>query len=114
MICLWGHLPETDFIDNIQLINTSAHEMETKYSGVKFRYCTAVEAMQYWQGKTDTIAPSISFEEIENGNQVTFRITSDEAIFQKVPFVALKNVYEKYHLWNAFKLVLINGKQKHP
>ncbi len=104
MICLWGHLPETDFIDNIQLINTSAHEMETKYSGVKFRYCTAVEAMQYWQGKTDTIAPSISFEEIENGNQVTFRITSDEAIFQKVPFVALKNVYEKYHLLECVQI----------
>jgi len=103
LACLWGHLPETDFLTNIETINTVAHQMELKYSGVTFRYCSAVEAMQYWQGKTDTIAPSISFEGIESGDRVTFRITSDEAIFQKVPFVALKDIYENYHLLDCIQ-----------
>ncbi|MFH1214613.1 MAG: T9SS type A sorting domain-containing protein [Candidatus Neomarinimicrobiota bacterium] len=96
LACLWGHLPETDFPANIELINTAAHQMEIKYPSVKFRYCSATEAMQYWQGKADTIAPVITFEEIQTGDQVTFRITSDEPIFQKVPFVAMKDIYGNY------------------
>ncbi|MFC1683565.1 hypothetical protein ACFL0G_05120, partial [Candidatus Zixiibacteriota bacterium] len=63
---------------------------------VNFRYCTAIEAMQRWQGMADTTAPMLTLQEIPSGDDVYFRITTDEAIFQPLPFVAAKDVYENY------------------
>ncbi len=94
--CLWGHLPETDFLTNIEALDSVAHRMETKYPGVKFRYCSAIEAMQRWLGTTDSIPPALTFTEISNDKDVYFRIITDEPIFQKYPFVAIKDVYENY------------------
>ncbi|MGE5316265.1 MAG: T9SS type A sorting domain-containing protein [Acidobacteriota bacterium] len=93
--CLWGHLPETDFLDNLKKIDGLAHTAEAQYPGVKFVYCTAVEAMQRWRGSTDSVAPVLTFTSQTNGDNVTFSITSNEPIFQKQPFVALKDIYER-------------------
>lgn len=98
LACIWGHLPETDFLTNLEIIDSLAHRMENQYPGVTFRYCSAIEAMQRWRGLTDTIPPALTFEKIENGDQVYFRVTTNEDIFQPQPFVAVKNIYEDYHV----------------
>ncbi len=94
--CFWGHLPESDFLENLQKIDSVAHHCEEKYPGVKFRYCTAVEAMQRWRQVTDFEAPVLQFSDEVTGDEVYFNIESDEPIFQQQPFVAVKNIYEEY------------------
>ncbi|MBN2571611.1 MAG: T9SS type A sorting domain-containing protein [Ignavibacteriales bacterium] len=96
--CLWGHLPEVDFLDNLARIDSIAHEMESKYPGVKFRYCTAIEAMQRWLGTNDSIAPNINVTTADFGDDFEVNISSDERIFQKHPFVAVKDIYGRYFL----------------
>ena len=115
LACLWGHLPETDFLTNLEIMDSLAHKMVNKYPGVTFRYCTAVEAFQRWRGLTDTIPPVLTFEKIENGNRLHFRITTNEDIFQLQPFVAVKDIYEDYkvlpcqltgsHVWETEETV---------
>jgi hypothetical protein len=94
--CLWGHLPEVDFPDNMQKIDRLAHIAALKYPAVKFRYCTAVEAMQRWRGTTDVTPPVVNISERRVGENVTFVITTNEPIFQPQPFVAVKDLYERY------------------
>jgi hypothetical protein len=96
--CLWGHLPETDFLDNLKKIDSLAHRSEAKYAGVTFRYASAVEAMQRWIGSADTTAPQLTITEERQGETVSFTIQADEPIFQKKPIVALKDLYERYSL----------------
>jgi hypothetical protein len=93
--CLWGHLPEPDFLDNLRKIDSLAHAAEKKYAGVMFRYCTAVEAMQRWRQAVDSIPPVLALTEERQGEAVSFTIHSNEPIFQQQPFVALKDVYER-------------------
>ncbi len=94
--CFWAHLPETDFPQNMQMIDSLAHRYAEKYPDVKFQYCTAVEAMQLWRGSTDSESPNLQFSEERVGRVVYFNITSDETIFQQQPFVAVKNIYDEY------------------
>jgi hypothetical protein len=94
--CIWAHLPETDFPQNMKRVDSLAHISAAKYPTVKFSYCTAVEAMQKWRKGNDTTAPSVTFEEVISGDKVRFSIHTDENIFQAEPFVALKDVYEEY------------------
>lgn len=98
MACIWGHLPETDFLTNICKIDSLAHEAAALYPDVNFRYCTAIEAMQRWRGTADTTAPNLALWEIPSGDEVYFGISSDQPIFQPVPFVAVQNIYEEYLL----------------
>jgi hypothetical protein len=101
--CLWGHLPETDFLDNMKKVDKAAHIAALKYPGVKFRYCTAVEAMQRWRGTTDVTPPIVNISEKRFGDNVTFVITTNEPIFQPQPFVAVKDLYERYYHLAAVK-----------
>ena len=94
--CFWAHLPESDFPENLQKIDSVAHHCETKYPGVKFRYCTAIEAMQRWRNNTEESAPELIFTDDISGNDVYFNITTNKPIFQQQPFVAVKDIYEKY------------------
>jgi len=96
--CIWAHLPESNFLDNIEKIDNLAHIAANKFQNVKFRYCTAIEAMQRWQKTTDTEAPIVTIEELPNGENVSFIIKTNEPIFQTQPFVAVKDVYERYYL----------------
>jgi hypothetical protein len=94
--CFWSHLPETDFPQNMQMIDSLAHRYANKYPDVKFQYCTAIEAMQLWRGSTDSVAPNLQFSDESMGEAIYFNISSDETIFQNQPFVAVKNIYEEY------------------
>jgi hypothetical protein len=96
--CFWAHLPESDFLDNIRKINNLAHNSAAKYTDVKFQYNTAVEAMQLWRQSTDFTPPQLSIQEEQIGSEIYFVINTDESIFQDVPFVAVKDVYERYHI----------------
>ncbi len=93
--CLWGHLPEVDFLDNLRKIDSLAHSTEKKFTGVTFRYCSAVEAMQRWRHGVDSVAPVLSLTEERQGENVSYTIQSSEPIFQQQPFVAMKDVYER-------------------
>lgn len=101
--CFWAHLPEADFPENMMRIDSLAHISAAKYPKVKFRYCTAVEAMQLWRKGNDTAAPIINIEEIPSGSNIKFRIYSNEDIFQSKPFIAVKNTYEEYSVLNCVK-----------
>ncbi|PIQ11435.1 MAG: hypothetical protein COW71_00620 [Ignavibacteriales bacterium CG18_big_fil_WC_8_21_14_2_50_31_20] len=101
--CLWAHLPEVDFLDNIIIIDSLAHQMKTKYPEVKFKYCTAVEAMQLWRSSEDKTKPLITLSEITVGDKVYFEVNSDEQIFQTQPFVAVKDIYENYKVADCAK-----------
>ena len=94
--CFWGHLPENDFVENLEIMDSLAHKMEDKYSEVRFRYCTAIEAMQRWQNATDSTAPEIEIIEERTGNKIYYNITSNEPLFQPQPYVAIKNIYREY------------------
>jgi len=96
--CFWAHLPENDFPENMQIIDSLAHKTASKYPQVKFRYCTAVEAMQLWRKSTDHQAPNLNFTDQVSGNDVYFLVETDEQIFQQQPFVAIKDIYENYRV----------------
>jgi hypothetical protein len=91
VVCLWAHLPETDFLDNVRKVNTSAHKVAPLHPTVTFRYCTAVEAMQRWRGTTDTTQPVLSIEEVPGPGGLLWTIRSNEPIFQPAPFIAYKD-----------------------
>ncbi len=94
--CFWGHIPEADFCDNIARLDSLIHQVSKEYPNVKFRYCTAVEGMQRWLKTKDEIEPEMTFAESVVGDSVKFEITTNEKIWQRVPFVAVKDIYERY------------------
>jgi len=94
--CFWAHLPESNFLDNVALMDELAHTAAASYPDVDFRYCTAIEAMQYWRGTTDTTGPVITIEENISGSDSYYTITSNEPLFQPQPFVAAKFKDESY------------------
>jgi hypothetical protein len=94
--CLWGHLPETDFLDNMKKINGLAHAAALKYPRVKFRYCTAVEAMQRWLGASAAPPPTITIAPKDSGETMSVVVRTNEPIFQEQPFLAIKDIYERY------------------
>ena len=99
--CFWAHLPETDFVDNMGIMNDLAHAASALYPEVDFRYCTAIEAMQRWRGTLDTRAPEVTIVETGSLNERSYMITSDEELFQPQPFVALKYKDESYRTINC-------------
>ncbi|MDH3253288.1 MAG: hypothetical protein OEM41_10885, partial [Ignavibacteria bacterium] len=102
--CFWAHLPESDFPENIQKVDAAVRAAAQAYPDVTYRYCTAVEAMQLWRGCTDTTRPRITLEETGTGEYPEWHIETDEPIFQYVPFVAVKDRNESFHLLPAVHL----------
>ncbi len=99
VVCLWAHLPEADFAENLQRLNAAVHAVAARYPSIDYRYCTAVEAMQAWLGGADTTAPQLTITESEaSTGGVLWTIRSDEPIFQPEPFVAVKDRYERYRI----------------
>jgi hypothetical protein len=96
--CLWAHLPETDFLDNVRKVDASAHAVALRHPNVRFRYCTAVEAMQLWRATADTLRPQLAFVEIPEGEAVRWSVSSDEPLFQPAPFIAVKDRYGEYRV----------------
>ena len=98
VVCFWGHLPETDFLTNVQKVDSLIHFVAASYPSIEYRYCTAIEAMQRWRQGADTTAPSLTLQEEVAGDNVNFSVTTDEPIFQAHPFIAIKDVYERYRV----------------
>ena len=93
IICFWAHLPETDFLTNVENINIKAHEAAEKYPGVTFEYVTAIEGMQKYLGGSDTIAPSLTVTPQYETESTSWIVSVDEAIFQKAPVFAIRDCY---------------------
>lgn len=95
--CIWNHLPE-NFVTNVAKVASLIQNAAAKYPGVSFRYCTAVEAMQLWQGMTNDVPPQLHV--IENTNtldqSLTLTISTDKKIFQPQPFVGLRDSWRNY------------------
>ncbi len=98
VVCIWAHLPEDNFLDNIKRIDDIVHNAAANYADVKFRYCSAIEAMQRWMKTSDTTNPDLKISEQLNGSEVRFLLQSNEKIFQKQPVVVVKDIYEHYSI----------------
>lgn len=96
VVCLWSHLPETGFNDEIIQVNNIAHQSAVNYPNVKFQYCTAIEAYQLWLKSADTTKPAITITPELEGSNVFYWIESNEPIFQKQPFVVVKDKYDRF------------------
>ena len=108
VVCLWAHLPETDFLDNVRKVNASAHKAASRYPAIRFRYCTAVEAMQRWLHTGDTTRPALTIQEIPGSSPLRWRIETNKPAFQPAPFVAVKTRYgERFAL--SVRLVAMNS-----
>lgn len=92
--CIWSHLAEASFVDDLQVVLDRIALVAMDYPDVPFRYATAVEAMQRWLETNDETPPTLTVETISGGTAL--HITTDEQIFQTAPFVALKDRYERY------------------
>lgn len=96
MVCLWSHLPQTDFMLGLDSVNAIAHRLSAKYN-VDFIYCRDTEAMRLWINPADTVAPVLTINEIIENDTRRFSIETDGPIFQEdEPFVAMKTKYETY------------------
>ena len=93
--CLWSHLPE-NYVLMVAKTASFLQKATESYPKVPFRYCTAVEAMQRWQGITEQIPPSLTIQETEKDQTVTLAITTDKTIFQTRPFVAVRDAFRRY------------------
>ncbi len=98
LVCLWSHLPDQNFLNEIQQVNNLAHQSALNYPAVKFKYCTAVEAYQLWLQSSDSLKPELQLTEEISGSEIKFLIKSNEPIFQRQPFVAIKDRYERYQI----------------
>jgi hypothetical protein len=96
VVCFWSHLPDQNFLAEIQQVNNIAHQSAINYPAVKFKYCSAIEAYQLWLKSNDAQEPSLQLTEEVTGADVKFLIDTDENIFQSQPFVAIKDRYERY------------------
>ena len=96
--CFWAHLPENDFPENLMMIDSLANYYANIYPEVKFKYCNAVEAMQLWRGNRDTLSPDLQLNADISGSDIFFNISVNEKIFQKQPFIAVKNIYNEYNV----------------
>jgi hypothetical protein len=57
--------------------------------------------MRLWLGNKDKDSPELQLVEDFSGENIYFNISSDEKIFQKQPFVAVKNIYKEYFVLNC-------------
>ena len=96
--CFWSHLPEADFLQQIEDLNSRIQQKSDEYPDVEFYYMTAVEAMQAWLKTRDTTEPELSISRNNFADGITFLIETNEPIFQKQPFVAVKNIFKEYEI----------------
>lgn len=94
--CFWSHLPDANFLNEIQQMNNIVQQVAANYPNVQFKYSTAIEAYQLWLQSNDSEKPELQITEQINGSEVRFQITTNEPIFQNQPFVAIKDRYERY------------------
>ena len=97
---IWGHLAEPTFLSNMEQSLALIYEVAEEYPDVPFHFSTAVEAMQDYLGTADTTAPTIdvTLNGDFSGSSYLIEVSTDEPIFQKSPFLVIKDVYEQYRI----------------
>ncbi len=98
VVCLWGHVWDDLFPEYALRIDSLAKKAAISNTAVKYKYTSAVEGMQLWRRSNDSASPEVNLVEIISGERVKFRVQTNEPIFQKQPFVALKYIDESYHV----------------
>lgn len=96
--CIWSHVAEATFISDFERVFSLIEKVAADYPEVEYRYDTAVEAMQRWLKVDDTEAPQLEVLEVANSSGSKIFVKTDEPIFQKYPFVAVKDIYEKHQI----------------
>jgi hypothetical protein len=114
LVCIWSHLPEADFLEQLIRVDSIIHFSASSYSNVEFEYCTGIEGYQKYLSATDSIAPTITIIPEEIGEEIYFSITTDEEIFQMKPFVALKSIHEQYFVLECEEISKNNWKTIKP
>lgn len=99
--CLWSHLAETDFVEQVERVVELIREVAAEYPDVPYRFTTAVDGMQRWLGTTDRQPPQIQAATTTSGSRHLLTVTTDEPLFQPHPFIAVKDRYERYHVVSA-------------
>ena len=95
--CFWSHLPEY-YMFSVSNTTALIEQAAAGHPEVRFRYCTATEAMQRWLGQTNLPPPQIEVVEGLEGQTVTLAIHTSVPIFQTQPFVACKDVFQQYRV----------------
>jgi hypothetical protein len=90
VVCLWSHQNETDFPEQIAYTDELLHEMELKYPGTQFLYCSAKEAMQRWLGHTNPAPPPVTVVPIISGDTVNVEVITSDDIYQEQPWIAAR------------------------
>jgi hypothetical protein len=98
VVSFWGHLPESDFLQNIAKVDAYTQIAASNNPAVHFRYCTAVEAMKRWRRINDDLAPTLNVDQTVTDGRVSLTLRVSEPIFQMQPFVAVKDVFQRYRI----------------
>ena len=93
--CFWTHLPE-NFVASIAKLGSLISVASSNKPTVPFRYCTAVDAMQRWRGLTNEVPPELQVLDTVRNQAVTLAITSNVPIFQRRPFVCIRDLFGQY------------------
>ena len=104
LVCIWSHLPESDFLDQLIRVDSVIHVSASSFDNVDFEYCTGIEGYQKYLATTDSIPPNIIIIPEENGEGLFFTVSTEENIFQITPFVAMKTTYEEYSVLQCEKV----------
>lgn len=96
VVCVWSHQNESDYIEQIDFVNTSLHLASAKFPDVKFYYCTGKEAMNRWLESTDNTPPNINLNTVSNKNLINVTIDADSEIYQLQPWVAARDYNDNY------------------
>jgi len=98
LMCIWAHLPESDYVTETGRLHSVIRKLGEKYPDVKYHYLTGVKAMQTWLGTKDSIPPVLDLQvtDISSGIQVT--VSTDEPIFQIYPFLAVEDVKKELYM----------------
>lgn len=104
LMCIWAHLPETDYVSETGRIHSVVRKLGEEYPDVKYHYLTAVDAMQAWLGTQDSVAPQVDLQVEEDAFGIQLNITTDEPIFQIHPFVAVENIKKELILPKPMKI----------
>lgn len=112
--CIWGHLAVSEFTQNLEQSLDLLYSIAAEYPDVPFQFSTGIEAMQDYIGAQDTTAPQLTINTIPNADGFDVEISSDEPLFQEVPFLAVKNIYEEHSIVPMQKVGTLKWKTSAP
>lgn len=94
--CIWVHLADNGFVSNMETSLNLLYEIAALYPDVPFRFSTAVDAYQDFLQALDTTSPQMDVNLSEQSGRAQYIVQSDEPLFQRVPFLAVKTIYESF------------------